>query len=201
MELDESREALMWKWLAISSAVLAGSGAWAQTPGSSPAGEAAPKTTPQFANKCVTAEYEELDFLVGEWLVSDKASGKLQGLDVIQKDLEGCAIVGRWTQLNDDYKAHGERGRLKSLNMFFVARDGGAWRLATQDSLGFSGFLTRIPTADGAATFESEPFKRATWRLSWKRMDDGTLESWGDFKPVGSSDWRRAYHNVGKASG
>ena len=157
--------------------------------------------SPGYANKCVTAEYRELDFLKGEWLVYDKATGRLQGLDVIEEDLRGCAIVGRWTQLSDDYKAQGERGRLTALNLFFVARDGGEWRLATQDSLGFSGFLKRIPTTDGSATFESEPFKRATWRLSWKRMDDGTLESWGDFKPVGTSDWRRAYHNVGRTAG
>lgn len=155
---------------------------------------------PKFVNKCVAPEYQGLDFLIGEWLVYEKESGKLQGLDVIAKDLEGCAIVGRWTQLSDDYKAEGERGRLKTLNLFFVARDGGEWRLATQDSLGFSGFLRQIPTMDGAVTFESEPFKRATWRLSYKLMPDGTLESWGEYRPAGSKDWRRGYHNVGRRS-
>jgi hypothetical protein len=45
---------------------------------------------------CTSAEYRQLDFWVGEWVVTNP-DGKTAGNSVIQKILNGCVIMENWS--------------------------------------------------------------------------------------------------------
>ena len=46
--------------------------------------------------------YHKLDFWVGNWDVYDSHDGSLGGTDLIEKVLDGCAIVENWHELSAD---------------------------------------------------------------------------------------------------
>jgi hypothetical protein len=46
--------------------------------------------------------YHKLDFWVGNWDVYDSHDGSLGGTDLVEKVLDGCAIVENWHELSPD---------------------------------------------------------------------------------------------------
>ena len=91
--------------LALSLAFLTGcAGQPAPAPTTSAAPPAAAPTLtnaePATPSRCSAAEHHQLDFEIGTWDVRD-LSGKLEGTNVITRELDGCALLQRWTSAED----------------------------------------------------------------------------------------------------
>jgi len=116
----------------------------------------------QAAEPCAGGTYDDFDFWVGDWVVSDPA-GKVQGRNVISKEESGCLVVERWTN------ASGGTGQ--SYNFYDLAA--GAWRQVWIDAssvIDYAGSLDEagVMRLEGTITYRktdaSAPF-RGAWTL------------------------------------
>jgi hypothetical protein len=64
------------------------------------AAQTPPTPGPHFCEK--DPAYHKLDFWVGNWDVYDSHDGSLGGTDLVEKILDGCAIVENWHELSPD---------------------------------------------------------------------------------------------------
>lgn len=139
------------------------------------------------------ATYTDFDFWVGEWQAFDRKSGRLLGLDVIEKDLGGCLLTQRWRQFDDRYKLPGVPHRLRGAAYTSLGVDG-LWHQIWVDNSG-----SWIPVrggldADGTMVLESDwqqfsnrqgQTVRLRYRWQWRPKTDGTIHSWGE---IGTPD-------------
>ncbi len=134
------------------------------------------------------ATWSDFDFWVGEWLVVDRASGKLMGFDQVEKVNGGCALSQRWHQMNDRFAVPGSPRRLSGGSRTSLGVDG-RWHQIWMDNNG-----SWIPVAgglepDGTMRLESEWQEftnrqgqpvRLKYRWQWKPLADGTIHNWGE---------------------
>lgn len=101
------------------------------------------------------ARHSDFDFWVGEWMVFDRQSGRLNGIDIIEKDLGGCAIKQRWRHMNDDYSLRGAGWRMQGTSSSGIAADG-LWHQQWLDNNG--GYLMMVGklNAQGEMVMESD---------------------------------------------
>lgn len=139
------------------------------------------------------ATYADFDFWVGEWQAFDRKSGRLLGLDVIEKDLGGCLLTQRWRQFDDRYKLPGVSHRLRGAAYTSLGVDG-RWHQIWVDNSG-----SWIPVrggldTEGTMVLESDwqqftnrqgQTVRLRYRWQWHPRADGTIHSWGE---IGTPD-------------
>ena len=133
------------------------------------------------------ARHSDFDFWVGEWMVFDRQSGRLNGIDIIEKDLGGCAIKQRWRHMNDDYSLRGAGWRMLGTSSSGIAADG-LWHQQWLDNNG--GYLMMVGklNAQGEMVMESDWLEftdrggqrhKLKHRWHWKPLADGSIHNWG----------------------
>ena len=122
---------------------------------------------------CAIPFYRELDFTVGDWMVYDKASGKLVGFDRIGRTLKGCAIQQSWISLDDHFSSNFVPFRMygKSLTAF----NGSKWIQMWVDNQAGVQILKGGPEKDKFVLRSEENIGGYEYMLTWQRQKDGLL--------------------------
>ncbi len=159
------------------------------------AAEADKDIKPAFQSPCASevwwsdsgTRHSDFDFWVGEWMVFDRKSGRLNGIDLIEKDLGGCAIKQRWRHMNDDYSLAGAPWRMQGTSSSGIAADG-LWHQQWVDNNGGLLQLKGKRNADGEMQLETDWMEfvdrkgtrhRTRHRWHWKPLPDGSIHNWG----------------------
>lgn len=145
----------------------------------------------------------DFDFWVGEWMVIDKDSGLLMGLDMIEKIRGGCALRQNWRHMNDAYSIPGASWRMKGGGDSALGPDG-KWHQTWIDNNGSHIKLKGGLDEDGVMVLQSgwiEFTDRAgnkrknRHRWHWDPQEDGTIHNWGFMQTElpEASDWTKIY--------
>lgn len=142
----------------------------------------AASSQPAPAERCSDPQYRQFDFFVGDWEVRD-AAGAPQGLNLVTRDLGGCAIHEQWTSLSDD-----QWGASTSAYDFRTH----GWIHVWFDSWG-NQVILRGGLKDGAMLMEGERLtpdgKRALERTRWTPSPGGLHQLW-DYSLDGGKTWK-----------
>lgn len=131
---------------------------------------------------------DQLGFWAGEWIVTDRQTGKVRGFDDIKLILEGCAYEQHWRQLSDHYSLQGAPYRMSGKS-FTSIDPRGVWRQVWVSSSGGMTHLAGGPDEEGVMKLSTEWQDatrqdgrqiqvRRSWH--WKLQDDGSVHSWGE---------------------
>ena len=146
---------------------------------------------------CAVPFYRELDFIVGDWQVFYKTTGKLAGYDRIGRVLKGCAIQQSWISLDDHFSSPYVPFRMDGRSL--TAFNGSYWVQFWVDNHAGVQILKGGPESDKFVLRSDENIGGYEYMLSWQRQDDGTLlnihkrrQARGDEK----GDWQVLYEWV-----
>ncbi|MBL4602175.1 MAG: hypothetical protein JKY84_05485 [Emcibacteraceae bacterium] len=126
-----------------------------------------------FVVPCAVPFYRELDFIVGDWQVYHKSTGKLAGYDRIGRILKGCAIQQSWVSLDDHFSSKYVPFRLKGRSI--TAFNGSYWVQFWVDNQAGVQLLKGGPQKDKFVLRSDENIGGFEYMLTWQRQDDGTL--------------------------
>jgi len=137
---------------------------------------------------CEAAAHHQFDFWVGEWSVTDQASGQFAGVSHIEQIYGGCVIRENWA-------SEGFRGG--SLNSYWEADK--HWHQAWMDSAGafrhFIGGLDpqgrMVMTARQADPSGSGKIRLI--RLTFTANSDGTVRQYSDYSSDDGATWKFRY--------
>ena len=154
---------------------------------------------------CSNNVYADFDFWVGDWQVFKRESGKLAGIDMIEKTLGGCALRQEWVQLDDSFKPEGTDNRLRGESLLSVLPNG-QWRQTWVDNSGYFNTLTGGLNDEGVMILESGPvqypgqngFANVYFKWHWEPLDDGTIRNWGMTKVGDNGEWEPSFDNIYK---
>ncbi len=137
---------------------------------------------------CQSERYHDFDFIIGEWDVFDFASGEQIARDTIIKDIEGCALIQNWRQIDDRFRREGVPYRMRgtSLSSF----DGRGWIQIWSDNMG-SSIALQGGVEDGDMVLRSQRASHGTfyyWR--WAPQEDGTVKNQGYFSDSPDGPWK-----------
>lgn len=144
----------------------------------------------EFQNPCHAAPNTDFDFWVGEWVAFGYESGVVEGIDLIERQMNGCAIVQHWHQMTDNFRVAGQPERYAGLSLSSVLGDG-RWQQVWVGNNGGTTVMTGGLDDEGRMVLRSGEqegqtpdgqtvtFER-TWR--WEPQDDGTIHSWGEVR-------------------
>lgn len=139
---------------------------------------------------------DQFGFWVGEWIVSDRATGAIRGFDDIKIGLEGCVLEQHWRQLSDNYALEGAPYRMSGKSLTTIDASG-VWRQVWVSSSGGMTQLSGGPAEDGTMVLSTawrdaqRPDGKAirvrqTWR--WKPLEDGSIHNWGEILIEGENE-------------
>ena len=145
---------------------------WAQTPPPPP---------------CVSAEYRQFDFWLGEWEVDGGLDGKTPvGKSTITRIANGCALHENWRSL--------QGGDGQSLNVF--EQSTGRW---TQFWIGADGVVLRLTGGfeNGAMVLSGDlPMpenKVQLQRITWTPLPDGRVSQRWQTSNDGGANWQTGF--------
>ena len=131
---------------------------------------------------CTSAEHRQFDFWVGRWDVR-RPDGRAAGTNAIERVLDGCALVERWTG------AGPSRGM--SLNFYDAAA--GRWRQSWVDNQG-QPLLLVGGLRDGRMVLESAtPDSAARQRITWTPLAGGDVRQLWETSADGGATWSTAF--------
>jgi hypothetical protein len=139
---------------------------------------------------CDTPAHHEFDFWVGDWQVSDAASGTLVAVDRVEKHSEGCIIEQHLTFLTDLYRRPGAPYRLSgmSINRY----DGEAWlELWADNQWGAIALHGGLDAAGSMVLKTIVPSRHRDLKLVWENHPDGTVRILQYVAPAGSGRWQK----------
>lgn len=122
---------------------------------------------------CAVPFYRELDFIVGDWQVFHKSTGKLAGYDKIGRILKGCAIQQTWISLDDHFSSKYVPFRMNGRSL--TAFNGTSWVQLWVDNQAGVQILKGGPEKDHFVLRSEEKIGGYEYMLTWQRQDDGTL--------------------------
>jgi len=149
------------------------------------AGAAAAQSGPK---DCSAAAHRQFDFWVGEWAVTDRATGRPAGTSHIEKLYGGCV-------LRENYAVGNFRGG--SLNIY--SRDDGSWHQTWMDSTGvFRHFIGGLDNNGRMVMTAEQPHtpqagKARLGRLTFTANSDGSVRQYSDFSEDGGRHWSLRY--------
>lgn len=135
------------------------------------------------AKPCVSAEYRQFDFWLGEWDVFEPG-GEKAGSNRIESILGGCALAEHWTG------AKASRGT--SLNFYDHLRK--RWHQTWIDNQGApleldGGFAEGKMTLAGDAPSRREPGKTIRHRITWSELAGGRVRQLWEASDNGGKTW------------
>ena len=136
---------------------------------------------------CSAAVNRQFDFWVGEWTVTDSASGQVAGQSRIEKLYGGCAIWENWTSA-------GFTGG--SLNAYRAAD--GKWHQMWMDSAGaVRHFIGGVDSAGKMVLTAEQPRPGGgavrLIRMTFTANADSTVRQYSDFSDDGGAHWQLRY--------
>ncbi|HEY0615610.1 MAG TPA: hypothetical protein VGC96_13245 [Candidatus Elarobacter sp.] len=172
---------------AFGAALLGPLAALAQTPApGSPAPASSAAARPP---ACTSAHDREFDFWLGDWAVTDRASGKPEGTNQITRELRGCVLQEHW--------AGAQGGHGTSFNHYDAARK--LWHQTWVDDSGGILYLDgglrngamilsgRRPGRNGATVLD---------RITWTRRPDGSVRQFWESSRDGGKTWSTAFDGI-----
>lgn len=138
------------------------------------------------AQSCVTTSHQELDFIIGNWLVSD-SSGHAIGTTTIRKTYGGCALIERWRGMGSSDEALGVIG---------YDPEGRSWH---RDFIDRRGFVLAIDgRRDGLTLVMSGNDYQLDVarmnRVTWAAQRDGTIVQRWQTSTDGGRSWQLQFH-------
>ena len=143
---------------------------------------------------CAVPFYRELDFIVGDWQVFHKNSGKLAGYDKIGRILKGCAIQQSWISLDDHFSSEYVPFRMNGRSL--TAFNGTEWLQFWVDNHAGVQVLKGGPQKDKFVLMSENSVGGFEYMLSWQREDDGSLTNIHQRREVSSAakgEWETLY--------
>ena len=135
---------------------------------------------------CSAAQYRQLDFWVGDWIVFNTADNAQYATSRIERIVNGCAVRESY----DSPKAPG--GPYSGTSITSFDRKDGKWHQMYVDVNGsvtwFSGGLEgadMVLTAPGAAS--------STQRMVYRPQADGSVRQIGSVSSDGGNNWKPGY--------
>jgi hypothetical protein len=136
---------------------------------------------------CQNDGMDQFDFWVGEWQVLDTKTGKLTAYDRISKELKGCILMQRWTQLNDDFRSTGAPHRLRGMSV--TGWDGSQWIQTWVDNMGGT-IVLKGSVKDNKAVLQTyETSYGWHYRYHIDANPDGTVHYYGYSAREGTNEW------------
>ncbi len=145
-------------------------------------------TLPLLAS-CSTTKHQQLDFLVGNWVVRDR-SGRVLGVDSVSKEHGGCSLIELWREAGS-----GKEG----LGVIGYRPETGTWH---QDLMIHVGFVLSVDGGmDGASmvlTGKEYPGRGVTrmHRLRWTPASDGSVEQLWQTSIDDGQSWQVHFEGV-----
>ena len=148
-----------------------------------------------FAQKSPANSLDDLRFLIGEWEgVGGGGPGSGKGTFSFAADLQNKVIVRR---NHAEYPANAGRPAIQHDDLIVIYLDGGSNQIQANyfDSEGQQISYKVSPSSDHeAVTFLSEPStSQRRYRLSYRRVKDGTLNGKFEIAPPGQPDAFKTY--------
>jgi len=149
------------------------------------AGAAAAQSSPK---DCSAAAHRQLDFWIGDWVVTDRVTGQPAGTSLIERLYSGCV-------LRESYSAGGFRGG--SLNTYW--RGDKKWHQTWMDSAGALRHFIGGLDGDGRMVMTAEQPNPAASkkirliRLSFTANLDGTVRQYSDYSDDHGASWHLRY--------
>ncbi|MDG1995303.1 MAG: hypothetical protein P8J14_02320 [Emcibacteraceae bacterium] len=152
---------------------------------------ASAQDTSEMVVPCALPFYRELDYLVGDWQVFHKSTGKLAGYDRIGRTLHGCAIQQSWISLDDHFSSEYVPFRMygKSLTAF----NGSQWVQMWVDNHAGVQILKGGPEKDLFVLSSEKPVGGFTYKLTWQKNGDGTLANKHERRQSNDQEWEILY--------
>jgi hypothetical protein len=138
------------------------------------------------ARSCATAPGGELDFLIGNWLVTD-SSGHAIGTTTIRKACSGCALIERW---------RGTGRSDEGLGVIGYDPAAGRWHREFLDRRGFVLALDgrrEGPTIVMTGNDYEHDVARMN-RVTWAALRDGTVVQRWQTSTDGGRSWQPRFH-------
>jgi hypothetical protein len=157
------------------------------------AGIAAPVWAPVWAQEgndpCGSPALGQFDFWLGEWQVVDTVSGALVAYDRIEKDLENCVLVQRWTSLDDTFRPSGAVHRMRGMSL--SGYDGTQWIQTWVDNMGGM-IVLKGGLEDGAMVIQTKETSYGWhYKFHYEPQEDGSIHAHGYTAREGTSDWSK----------
>jgi hypothetical protein len=154
----------------------------AQSPSPNPAPTAPPPP-------CVSAQDRQFDFWLGDWNVTDNASGRPVGTNDITRELKGCVLHEHWAG------AGGSHGM--SFNHYDAARK--VWHQTWVDDSGGILYLDG-EMRDGSMVLSGKRIGRqgatVTDRITYTPRPDGTVRQWWQISRDGGATWTTSFDGI-----
>ncbi len=135
--------------------------------------------------------FHKLNFWLGEWRVVD-AAGQLQGVNRIEKMLDGCAVVEHWTG------AGGKQGKSWFYFNYFTGEWSQIW--ITQNSTQPAGIKEKKLVesfADGGVRFQGRAYvgkdRSVLDRTTLTPMEDGRVHQVIEWSPDEGATWNLGF--------
>lgn len=134
---------------------------------------------------CTASEHRQFDFWVGDWEVR-APNGNVVGHNVIERSLDGCVLVERWTGAGP--------GRGISLNFYDAATR--AWHQTWIDNAGRPLFL-RGALRESSMVLEASARDTAgreiRQRITWTPLGEGAVRQHWESSTDGGATWRTVF--------
>ena len=140
------------------------------------------------APKCVSAEYRQFDFWIGEWDVTDQSTGKTTAANKVTSDHDGCVI-------REDYV----NGPYTGASMSFYFNSTGRWHQVWIDNQGAPLFIAG-GLQDGKMVLTSEANIKPVQRITWTPNPDGTVRQHWQTSADGK-EWTTAFDGLYRKRG
>ena len=134
------------------------------------------------AQACSTSADQEIDFLIGNWLVSD-SSGQAIGTTSIRKAYGGCVLIERWRGIGNSDEGLGVIG---------YDPNGSSWHREFLDRRGFVLALNgsrQGPTLVMTGNDYQRDAARMN-RVTWAAQPDGTISQRWQTSTDGGQTWQ-----------
>jgi hypothetical protein len=134
---------------------------------------------------CAAAEHRQFDFWVGDWIVKG-ANGNVLGENRIDRELDGCTLVERWTGA----------GPARGISINFYERGARRWSQVWIDN---SGRPLRLVGGlrDGAMVMEDEraigDTSSGRQRVTWTPREDGSVRQHWEASSDRGATWRTVF--------
>ncbi|MDG2175931.1 MAG: hypothetical protein P8M72_07370 [Gammaproteobacteria bacterium] len=125
--------------------------------------------------------FDDFDFWIGQWEVSDNTNGNLAGSNSITKELNNCLVMENWNG------ASGSTG--KSINYFNLLTD--VWRqvwVAPGYSIDISGSLMDV-SMELVGTISYHNDAAYDFRGTWTPNDDGSVRQFFEQYDSEAESW------------
>ena len=138
---------------------------------------------------CSAPEFRQFDFWVGNWKVTDRATGQAAGTNDITREFGGCVVQEHWI---DTQGSHGS-----SFNIYDPKTK--AWHQAWVDDNGLYLDLSGHFAHGAMVLSGSRPGKGgrpAIDRITWTKQADGSVRQFWQSSADGGVTWKTSFDGI-----